>query len=155
MLTAPPSRWTVQGLTFLLWGLAAAAAVYWGLKLGAGTPAPAAADVSARPASLPDPAAVARLLGAGPGVSAAQAPTLASRFSLLGVAAQASGAGVALISVDGKPAKPFRVGSAVDEGLLLQSVEGRTAVLAASLQGPPVLTLELPRPRQGATAQPS
>jgi hypothetical protein len=32
----------------------------------------------------------------------------------------------------------------VDDGLVLQAVEGRRAVLAASLGGPPVLTLELP-----------
>lgn len=146
MLTAPPSRWTVQGLTFLLWGLAAAAAVYWGLKLGSGAAPAAPAAVSARGALVPDPAAVARLLGSGPAVptAAAPAPSLASRFSLVGVAAGRSRSGVALISVDGKPAKPFRVGSAVDEGLVLQAVEGRRAVLAASRQGPPVLTLELP-----------
>jgi general secretion pathway protein C len=33
---------------------------------------------------------------------------------------------------------------AVDEGLVLQSVENRQATLAASLDGPPVLTLDLP-----------
>lgn len=144
MLTAPPSRWTVQGLTFLLWGLAAAAAVYWGLKLGSGSAAPVAAAVSARGTLVPDPAAISRLLGSGPGPAAAPVPSLASRFSLVGVAAGRSRSGVALISVDGKPARPFRVGSTVDEGLLLQAVDGRRAVLAASLLGPPVLTLELP-----------
>jgi general secretion pathway protein C len=150
MLTAPPSRWTVQGLTFLLWGLAAAAAVYWGLKLGTGSAATAPAAVPARGAVVADPAAIARLLGSGPGVAtAAPVPSLASRFSLVGIATGRSRtSGVALISVDGKPAKPFRVGSTIDEGLLLQAVEGRRAVLAASLQGPPVLTLELPPVRR-------
>jgi general secretion pathway protein C len=52
--------------------------------------------------------------------------------------------GAALIAVDGRPAKPFKVGSNVDAGLVLQAVEPRRAVLASSAQGPAVLTLELP-----------
>jgi general secretion pathway protein C len=91
-----------------------------------------------------DPVAVARLLGAAPAVaSAAPSPTLASRFTLVGVVASRSHKGAALIAVDGKPAKPFRVGAAVDEGIVLQSVEPRRAVLASS-DGSPALTLELP-----------
>jgi len=50
--------------------------------------------------------------------------------------------------VDGKPAKPFRVGSAVDDRLLLQSVESRRAVLAETTSGPAVVTLELPLARK-------
>jgi general secretion pathway protein C len=46
--------------------------------------------------------------------------------------------------VDGKPAKPFRVGTMIEEGLVLQSVAARRAVLAESATGPAVLTLELP-----------
>jgi general secretion pathway protein C len=65
-----------------------------------------------------------------------------SRLVLIGVVAGASG-GTALIAVDGKPAKPFRVGRQVEEGLMLQSVAKRQAVLAASVNGPAVLTLEL------------
>jgi general secretion pathway protein C len=92
-----------------------------------------------------DPAAVARLLGAGPvTAAAATSASLASRFALVGVVADRSHKGAALIAVDGKPAKPFRVGAAVDEGLVLQSVESRRAVLAADTDGPPVLTLDLP-----------
>ena len=68
---------------------------------------------------------------------------------LVGVAAGArSGGGAALIAIDGKPAKPYRVGSAVDEGLVLQSVQARRAVLAATPEGPQVLALELPLPKK-------
>jgi general secretion pathway protein C len=49
-----------------------------------------------------------------------------------------------LIAVDGKPAKPVRVGAVVAEGLVLQSTQERRANLGASLQGPAALTLELP-----------
>ncbi|MDB5858882.1 MAG: hypothetical protein JWQ76_2571, partial [Ramlibacter sp.] len=93
-----------------------------------------------------------RLLGGGvaaPGLAAAPLPTLASRFILVGVAAHASsGGGAAVISVDGKPARPFRVGSFLDQGILLQSVQGRRAVLAALPDGPPLVVLELPAPPQ-------
>jgi general secretion pathway protein C len=110
-------------------------------------PAPAAVAPPARQAFAADPAAIARLLGANPVSSssaAAPAVSLASRFSLLGVVAARSHSGAALIAVDGKPPRPYRVGSAIDEGLVLQSVQGRRAVLAASAGGPAVLTLELP-----------
>ena len=141
----PQGRWAVRGAAFVLWALAAASAAYWGLKL-VGRPAsgPVAAP-SLRTAAPADPAAVARLLGAtAQAAVAAPVASLASRFALVGVVAGRSRGGAALIAVDGKPARPFRVGSAVDEGLLLQSVEGRRAVLAASTGGPAVLTLELP-----------
>jgi general secretion pathway protein C len=62
----------------------------------------------------------------------------------VGVVSDRSQQGAALIVVDGKPARPYRVGSQVDEGLVLQSVQARRAVLASSANGPAVLTLELP-----------
>jgi general secretion pathway protein C len=69
---------------------------------------------------------------------------LSSRFTLLGVVAESDGGGAALISVDGKPPKPYRVGAALDEGLVLQSVQARRAAIGASMQSPPAVTLELP-----------
>jgi general secretion pathway protein C len=155
MAAVSVKNWSVRGTTFALWALAAASAGYWGLKL-AGHAAPAGgAPLASRSAVPPDPAAIARLLGANPGVpvAAAAAPSLASRFALVGVAAHTSGGGAALISVDGKPAKPYRVGSQVEEGLVLQAVKGRQAVLAGSLNGPAVLTLELPQ-RSAANQSP-
>jgi len=158
MVTPRVENWAAPTAAFVLWAAATGSVVYWGLKL-AGRSAPAvAAPVAARAAPTPDPTAVARLLGASPAAAApgqgpAAAPTpvatLASRFSLVGVAAGArSGGGAALISIDGQPAKPFRVGSQLDEGIVLQSVQGRRAVLAATPRGPALLTLELPPPRQ-------
>lgn len=143
MLTTPPSRWAVQGATFALWALAAASAVAWGLKLSAPAASGRLAPVPGRAVATPDPAAVTRLLGASP-AAAAPLPSTASRFQLVGLADQRAGADIALIAVDGKPARPFRVGSQVDEGLVLQAVEGRRALLGPVAQGPATLTLELP-----------
>jgi general secretion pathway protein C len=145
-VNALPSPWTVRAATFAVWLLAAASCAYWGLKLTARPAGNIAAPVAVRPPPAIDPAAVARLLGGtapAPGAVAAQ-PSLASRFALVGVVAGAqSRQGAAVIAVDGKPARPFRVGSAVDEGLVVLAVQGRQAVLGPP-GGAPVLTLELP-----------
>lgn len=145
MATSVQSSLAVRGATLLLWFLAAASCVYWGLRIA---PAKAASTVLAttRPAAPTDPVAVARLLGAnrvaaGP---AAQTVSLASRFALLGVVSAGTHDGAALIAIDGKPPRPYRVGTAIDEALMLQSVQPRQAVLANSVAGFPVLTLELP-----------
>jgi general secretion pathway protein C len=71
---------------------------------------------------------------------------LSSRFRLLGVAAPRRGgdlAGLALIAVDGKPARSYAVGKPVDGELLLQSVHARGARLGAK-GGAAQVTLELP-----------
>lgn len=145
MVSNSQSSWTVRVLTFVLWAAAAASLAYWGLKLGTRSAGGSAAAPAMRAPAAADPAAVARLLGHAP-TAAATAPvaSLASRFSLVGVVAGASRGGAALIGVDGRPPKPFKVGSSVDGSLVLQSVQDRRAVLAASAQGPAVLTLELP-----------
>lgn len=92
---------------------------------------------------------VARLLGGGQtGIAAAQAVTIdtaASRFKLTGVVADRAKGGYALISVDGKPARPYRVGTLVDNALVLQSVAPRSAALAASADAPVSIILDLPK----------
>ncbi|MBE7366764.1 type II secretion system protein N [Ramlibacter pallidus] len=151
MLTTAPASWTVRGTTFGLWALVGLSALYWALKVAGGTPPASARVAPPRAVAAADPAAIARLLGSTPATAAAPAPvaTLASRFQLVGVAAGAtSGAGAAVISVDGKPARPYRVGTSLDEGLVLQSVQGRKATIAAQRDGPPLLVLELPPLRQ-------
>jgi general secretion pathway protein C len=73
--------------------------------------------------------------------------SLSSRFHLLGVVADAGGHGAALIAVDGKPPKPYRVGAPIDQDLVLQSVGPRRATIAPSMTGPASVTLELPLKR--------
>ena len=60
------------------------------------------------------------------------------------LARRSSGGGAALISLDGKPARPFRVGAQVDSGLVLQSLGPRQASLGASVDGPTTVRLEMP-----------
>ncbi|MDF1483727.1 general secretion pathway protein C [Ramlibacter sp. H39-3-26] len=142
MVTTLQSRWVVGTGTFAVWALAAASAVYWGLRMapadtGMAPPPPPAA------AAQPDAQALARLLGAGPQAAAPQ-PGLASRLALVGVLAGRSSGGAALIAIDGKPARPFRVGTAVVDGMVLQSVSTRQARLGPDAAGPAALTLEMP-----------
>jgi general secretion pathway protein C len=93
----------------------------------------------------PDPAAVAHMLGAVSNQPVAAAtPEAASRFALLGVVADEDQGGAALIAVDGKPARPFKVGTKVAEGFVLQSVTTRAAALGPNADGKPALTLQLP-----------
>ena len=146
MVINTDSRWAVRLATLVLWLLAGGSAVYWGLRLSApaqGAPVP----VVAAPLPTPDAQALARLLG----VVDAQAPaappvaSVASRFALVGVlAGRSSGAGAALIAIDSRPAKPFRVGAQVDAGLVLQSVGQRQARLGVALRSPTLVTLEIP-----------
>ena len=132
----------ISAATLLVWAFALGSALYWGMRLTAGK------DMVEAPLQPPklttaDPAAVARALGvraASPVVRA----SLASRFILQGVVSGGPSGGAALISVDGKPAKAVRVGSVVEEGLILQSANARAVTLAESRSSPALLTLEMP-----------
>ena len=148
MVTNTYGRWAPRLATLLLWALAGATAVYWGLKLSA-SPAGTAPAAAAPEPVVTDTQALARLLGASPVLAAAEAaPSAASRFVLMGVlAGTASGGGAALIAVDGKPAKPYRVGANVEPGLVLQSLGTGAARLGASMDGATTLALEMPRKR--------
>ena len=139
----------MAGVTFALWALVAAGAVYWGLKL-TGRAAAGTAPVAGRTPAPADPAAVARLLGSSPQATAAPVASVASRFALVGIVASRGDNATALIVVDGKPAKPYRVGVAVDEGLVVQAVQARRVILVDSADSKTAVTLELPRPSAGA-----
>ncbi len=146
MQTRSHQPWGVRLGTLAAWALAAASLAYWGLRLTApppGMPAPTAAPAPV----AADVQAMARLLGA----VAAQAepqeapPPVSSRFALVGVlAGQQGGSGAALIAVDGKPAKPYRVGATVDAGLVLQSLGPRQASLGNGQDGAATVMLEMP-----------
>ena len=145
MQTRSHQPWGVRLGTLAIWALAAASAAYWGLRLTArppGMPAPTAAPAPV----AADMQAMARLLGAVTAQTpqAAAAP-VSSRFALVGVlAGQQGGSGAALIAVDGKPAKPYRMGATVDAGLVLQSLGPRQARLGAGQEGVTTVTLEMP-----------
>ena len=145
MRSLTSSPWPVRLSTFVLWALAAASAVAWGLRLSAPASAMAAPAVAA-PLAAPDALAIARLLGAAPvqGLPASALPAAASRYTLVGVLAGAGGnSGAALIAVAGQPAKPFRVGAVVDGDLVVLALGPREARLGPS-GGSASLTIALP-----------
>jgi general secretion pathway protein C len=134
---------------FVIWALVAASAVFWLLRL-------AVSPIQAPPQTVAVSSAsvlrgdVSRLLG----VPVAAAPAaevvadVSGRFRLIGVMAPrpeaaASGQGIALIAIDGKPARPFRVGSPVEGDLVLQTVSQRAALIGPAQQAATV-RLELP-----------
>jgi general secretion pathway protein C len=143
----------------VIWGLVAATAVFWGLRVLVRAPAAptyvvAVGDAAATRGDL------TRLLGSSPAAptAAAAIPEAASRFRLLGIVAPKNAStgnspasnGVALIAVDGKMPKAYAVGSRLDGDLVLQSVSLRTVSIAAG-QGAPAIKLELPLPTAAAT----
>lgn len=137
---------------FIVWALVAASVVFWALRLFVRAPAapPHSVAVIGAAAAQGD---LTRLLGAAPvaaAAAAALAPELASRFRLIGVMAPkgkpnaaVTGQGVALISVDGKPARAFGIGTRLDRDLVLQSVSLRAASIGPA-QGEASVKLELP-----------
>ena len=137
---------------FLTWAAVAAAAVFWALRLfvpGESTP------TSSIPAPRPDVPQVdlSRLLGSAPPTAQAREATAApagrdGRFRLIGVVARDLGIGIALLSIDGKPGRAFRVGAPVDGDWVLQQVGLLSATLGPA-GGTAALTLSLP-PAQGA-----
>lgn len=137
--------WWLRIATFVLAALAAASATYWVLKWTATANLPSIAAPSVKTPTQADPQVVARLLGGGQSATvAAVVDRTANRFKLTGVVASGAKGGYALIATDGQAAKPYRVGAAVSDSLVLQSVAIRSAALAASLEAPVSFTLELP-----------
>ena len=140
----------------MVWALAAASALYWGLKLFVKAPA-APPHTQVAMAAPPAGGDFSRLLGADPApevVAATPESTADARFQLIGVvsprSAQAAREGVALIAVDGKPAKAFRVGAAVDGQTVLQAVSARSATLGPR-GGAALVALNIAPPPAAAT----
>jgi general secretion pathway protein C len=143
--------------TFAVWALASVTALYWGLKLFvAPLPVPARTPVAAAAAVARGD--MTRLLGidAAPVMAVAPAaePLPDARFQLVGVVSprskQNSAEGLAVIAVDGKPARAFRVGAVVDGQTVLQSVGARGAQLGPR-GGAVLVALNLTAPAAAAT----
>jgi general secretion pathway protein C len=141
----------------LIWGAVALSAAYWGLRwfgksmsVPPGT-ASATMDNSLKgdmskllsgPAKPADSVAVPTHLGARGG-----------RLQLLGVVAPRSEgghAGVALLVLDGKPARAYRLGQAVDGDLVVQTISQRQVQIGAQ-GGPAAVSLDLPLMPAAAT----
>ncbi|MBC7918431.1 MAG: general secretion pathway protein C [Rhodoferax sp.] len=144
MVSTVQSQWWARLATLALAALAAGSAVYWVLKWPS---APAQVSVAEEPAAASlDSSAVARALGGGAAPVANAVAPVSSRFVLAGVVSGGVHRGAALIAVDGKPAKPYRVGAVVAEQWVLSAVQPRRVVLAPQASGAADagITLELP-----------
>lgn len=136
-------------MTLLVWAALAASVVAWGLKLLA-APAPVPREARVADAGSAMRGDVTRVLGvdAAPSAPAAAAsmPAAPARFQLIGVVAPRSARpvreGVALIAVDGKPAKAYVVGAKVDDGTVLKGVRARGADLGPR-EGAATIALEV------------
>ena len=158
--TRMPSDKAPALASFALWALAAGSFTGWALALWPTDQRPVAVVAMAAPAATDMPglkADISKVLGRQP-EAMAQAPALASRLSLLGVARAGDNQAVALISVDGQPVKPVLRGAEVLPGLLLQSVTLEEAVLGVTPQGPAALVLPMtkrPEPVSGQAPTPA
>jgi general secretion pathway protein C len=94
-----------------------------------------------------------RLFGAVavPDDTPAAPPAASERFQLVGVIAPRSGgSGMALVTIDGQPARAWRTGATLDGETTLLSVAKRTAEFGPR-GGPASFTLELPEPASAET----
>ncbi len=149
--------WT-RTVTFGVWAAVAASALFWGLKLWVQAP-PAPPQTQLAQAGNMARGDLSRLLGvdAAPVLAgAAPEPTADERFNLIGVVSprqpKAGREGLALISVDGKPPKAYRVGALVDGPHVLQSVSARGVSLGPA-GGTSMISLNLAPPASAATGQ--
>ena len=144
-------------LSFVVWALAAASAVYWASRLLVRpTPVPPQAlTAQATPAAA---GSLTRLFGAvAPEPVSAPTPVVVeSRFKLLGVVAARAGqrSGVALISMDDKPARALAIGARVDGEWVVQGIAHRQVELGPR-GGAAALTLTLPVVAEAARGVPA
>jgi general secretion pathway protein C len=92
---------------------------------------------------------MARMMGASGPVETPPSTQQTLNLRLVGTVTYHDGHGAAIVSIDGKPAKTYIVGSVLENGWVLQSVERRKASFSATAQGPVVQTLEMALPRAG------
>jgi general secretion pathway protein C len=152
MRTSLLNFWTVRLITFLLWSLAAASAAFWILQNinamnaaasdASSSSAKAAVTRIAAPSLTPQVATALGAKNAAASTPASELTALQARLQLQGVLAVGTKRGAALISVDGKPAKPYRVGAAIEDGLEVTAVGAREASIGTN--GQAAFTLALP-----------
>jgi general secretion pathway protein C len=97
-----------------------------------------------------------RLFGAAAVQTTAAAPSHpeSERFQLVGVIAPPSGSstagGLAVVTIDGQPARAWRIGATLDGNTTLLAVAKRTADFGPA-GGPAAFTLQLPEPAPAET----
>ncbi len=146
--------------SFVMWALVAASAVFWGLRLAGSSAAIPAPTVALGEMSV-SPEVADRFWGrpaAEPQAAMAPVyrPDISARFKLAGVAAPryAGESGLAVIAVDGRPPRVYRVGASVDGDFMLRQVSARSATLGSARDASnPQASFVLEVPVQGVAAQ--
>lgn len=135
-----PSVWSAR----LLWLCVGLSLAHWGWRWWGQTPPEPVPLVPAQRLAV-EPDMVARGLGFAQfgDVTLAAAPTT-SNHVLLGVVRDHDGYGLALIATNGQPAKAYRVGAAVADGVWLGALGVRDVALVAQPGGAVVTHLSLP-----------
>jgi general secretion pathway protein C len=146
---------------FVIWAAVAASIVFWAMRLWVKpTTVPAHATLVGMASGFDGN--LSRLFGPDVDPSDPAAPVAQAaadpRFRLIGVVAPRSAAanaeGLAVIVLDDKPPRAYRVGAAVDGDIVLQSVHARGASLGPRGQ-PAQVALELPALPPPATGVPA
>lgn len=121
-------NWRVLS-ALLLWGAAAWSGAVWGWRWWAQSPVQAVPLPINEPLQI-DVRSVARVLGEGGDTERPKTVANASRHQLVGVVRDVSGHGVAMIATGGEPARPYRLGSALEGGYLIHSISDKEVKLA-------------------------
>lgn len=128
-----------------------ASVVYWGLQFFAPHQSVPIETQVAVPKSI-QRGDLTRIFGPDEAPASAEqaSPPPDKRFTLVGVVApraragsQAAREGIALISIDSKPAKAYRVGAIVDGDIIVQAVNARSAALGPK-GGAATVSLDIP-----------
>lgn len=145
------NNWLVRLVTFAIWMFVLLCVVYWGFKFTKFKPI-SAIPAGIVPVKVVETQAVAQLLGSSGCIGNKPISTaINANFVLHGIANTNSGGGIALIAVDGKPAKPHGVGSQITELWKLKSLSrtGVTLVSSKSSAEEMSLTLQARQPTTG------
>jgi general secretion pathway protein C len=132
----------------LLFAALCAIVAGWALQLLAPRAPVAPAGAIAQVQGPPDLSAAGQLFGGVPRAADAQVQAAPSNIQVSGVLA-AGARGVALLAIDGRPAKPFAVGEPVSDGMTVRAITGDTVELDRGAGGPP---MRLPAPARGSVA---
>ena len=144
------NKWLVRLVTLTVWMLALLCAVYWGLKFIKLNQI-SATPTAIVPAKVVETQAVAQLLGSIGTIESKQINAAVNTSLVLhGIANTNSGGGIALIAVDGKPAKPHGVGSQITELWKLKSLSRTGVTLVSSKSSAEQMSLTL-QARQSTT----
>jgi len=132
----------------LLFAALCAIVAGWALQLLAPRAPVAPAGAVAQVQGPPDLSAAGQLFGGVPRAADVQVQAAPSNIQVSGVLA-AGERGVALLAIDGRPAKPFAVGEPVSDGMTVRAITGDTVELDRGAGGPP---MRLPAPARGSVA---